>query len=174
MITVIEKTPMGQRFSAIGRGLKKAFAGICVIKHEGGSFTYGIGILYPDIEHLYFAPHHTRDPRKLWQALYAATKISCISDEILATVIAITDETISISDPRFTKAEKCLAYGYDAEKLRKEVLRQEPPHETIRNIIREFNVLRAPIDNPFGHVTKTQKHTRSFDPYRGQLTPMTT
>lgn len=156
MLETVLKIHMGKRFASTRRGLRNATSAICVIRHGDGTYMHGVGILYPDIEHLYFAEDKTSDPVKLWRDMHVATKIACLSDEILAVAVAIADESVPIDDPRFAKAAGCLMYGYDVAKLRAEVFAKEHHPDDIQKIVLGFKFLHAPIDDPFAKVVKKE------------------
>lgn len=161
MIETVFKVPIGRRFASVGKGLRPATVAICIIQHGDMSMTHGVGILYPDIEHLYFKEIDTRDPRILWRAMYAVSKISCLSDEMLGIAIAIADGITPLGEPHFVNADIHLQYGYNARILREETLAQEPPANDIKKIVLGFNLLRAPINDPFAK-TPEKEESASF------------
>ncbi len=151
---------MGRQYHANTsiRGLKEAAAAVVLIQHSNGSFTYGVGVLHPDADHLHFNESNALDPRELWLGMYAASKLSCLSNTAVALAVAIVDESIPIDDPRFTSKEcfYSLRYGYNAEILRIETLAQEPPLDDIKTIVAKFRHWNIPINNPFTKVIEKE------------------
>lgn len=160
MILVLCSIPMGRRHHANTRirGLKEAAAAVVLIQHGNGSFTYGVGVLHPDADHMHFNESAVSDPRQLWLGMYATSKLSCLSSTAVALAVAIADKSIPIDDPRFTGEEcfHCLRYGYSAEMLRTETLAQEPPLDDIKTIVTKFKRWDLPIDDPFAKVVKKE------------------
>ncbi|MFZ2303854.1 MAG: hypothetical protein WAV98_03655 [Minisyncoccia bacterium] len=148
MIKMVLKTKMSRRFPPNGRTPKEASAVICLIQHCD-DFVYGPGIFYPDEEHLCFNECKTLDPRTLWRAMYAVSKASCLSDEVVRIAIAIADKDIPINDPQFDNADLYLKSGYTPAILRLKTFEQDIPPEDIRKIVLEFNRHNVPINNPF-------------------------
>lgn len=126
--------------------LKSATAAILLIKHEDGSMVHGIGIMYPDLEHLYFSRTSTRDPRKLMQCLYAASKIKHPLNEAIGQAILVADETVPVEDTRFMKlGPKWLKYGYSVSRLRNEALALEFPNSEIKKISEALLCYDSPL-----------------------------
>lgn len=163
-VNAVGKKLIGNCFSVASggrsnKGMKKASSAICVLENSDGGITRGVGVLYPDIDHLFFVEYNTMDPEKLWFMVHALTKISPLHlcDEAVALIVAIMSESAQATDLSFEKAYLYLAYGYTAEKLREETFAQKPPKEEIERIVVELNLLRVPINNPFAKVAEVQK-----------------
>lgn len=136
-IEILSSIDMGKRHHSNTKvkRLKSATAVILLINHEDGSMVHGIGIMYPDLEHLYFCRTSTRDPTKLLQYLYATSKVKLLLDEAVGLAILATDETVPLEDPRFKKLGKsCFMYGYDAERIRHEARSIGLPRSEIKKI----------------------------------------
>lgn len=162
MILVLCSIPMGRKYHANARirGLKEAAAAVVLIQHGNGSFTYGVGVLHPDADHMHFNESTVSDPRQLWLGMYATSKLSCLSSTAVALAVAIADKSIPIDDPRFTGEEcfHCLRYGYDAEILRAETFAQVPPPDDIKTIVTKFKRWDLPINDPIAQAPKKEEH----------------
>lgn len=159
MIEEIFKVPMGKLLPSYKSVPKHAFSAICVIKHEGEDPTKWIAILHPDAEHASWARIMTNDPVKLLRAMHAVSKIWHPSDDATAIAVAIADKSIPIDDPLFVKAEHHLRHGYDAEKLRVEVLMLEPTPDDIQKIVLGFKLAKTPISDPFTKAPEKKEHS---------------
>lgn len=162
MIKTVFSIPMeGKRHHASRniKGLKEATAAICLIEHSDGSFVHGVGILYPDKEHLYFNESKTMDPYQLWRDTYAASKMYHFTDEALGAVVMIADKAVSLDDPRFTDIDisEHIPYGYNVEHLRNEIFEQKIPEDAIKKIVKEFQDHRLPISDPFAQETSAKR-----------------
>lgn len=156
MIKIVLRIPTMRRFPSVRSAPKDAFAVICLIA-RGDSVVYGIGIQYQDTEHLYFKETKTLDPYMLWRGMYAASKASCLSDELVRIAMAIADEGISINDPQFNDAERYIKYGYTPAILRLKTFEQVIPEDDIKKIVSEFKRFKVPINDPF-EVLEPKKH----------------
>lgn len=157
MIETVYKIPMGKLLASYRSIPKNASAAICVIKKDGECPTNWIAILHPEEKHSSLARIMTNDPAKLWGAMHAVSKIWHPSDEAVAIAIAIADKSIPIDDPLFVKAEHHFRHGYDAEKLRTEVLTLLPTQDDIQKVVLAFKLLRAPIDDPFAKTPEKEE-----------------
>jgi len=156
MIKIVLSKSMGKRFASIGRGLKEATSAIIVVQRADGNFVHGVGVLYPDTEHLYFNKTKTIDPLNLWRGMYAVSKISCLSNEMVDTAMMIADEVVSLTDSRFTNVDQHLMYEYDVEVLRAKTFAQEIPPDDIKKIVKEFQFWNLPIIDPFAKASKKE------------------
>lgn len=139
-----------------------ATAAVCLIRHEDGSFNYGVGIMYPDVEHLFFTKLITKDPVFLWRGMYAASKISCLSDDILEATVMVADEVVSLENSCFDNLDQCLSYDYTVRKLREEVLTAQPDENDIMKIVAGPGDWHIPVNDPYAKVVIQKKAEQSY------------
>ncbi|MEK7499689.1 MAG: hypothetical protein AAB649_03715 [Patescibacteria group bacterium] len=126
------------------RGAIKARYAVCLIRHEDDkknvAFARGIGILYPDLSHLYFAEEKSNTPEKFWRGMYAASKTSRlnVSDFSVQMAVLIADETVPLNDHRLLDVQSTLGYDYSLKTFREEVLAQKIPSCELKKITEGF------------------------------------
>ena len=161
------------------RGAGKAHYAVCLIRKEepDGKITSsrGIGILYPDLHHLHFAPESSNLPEKFWRSMYAASITSRLHVSELSAQMAvlISDESIPLSDPRFTALQCSIGYGYSLEAFRDEVLAQEIPSADLEKIADGFKFCGAELEVSTIQVFKKTRTTSSLLSYpRGGISSL--
>ncbi len=148
MIDNVLRIRMGQRFhpNPTIRGSKIATAALLIIQHADLSISYGIGILYPDTHHLYFAELKTKDLQTICHSLYAASKMHFLCDNAIKKICAIADKSVTLDDPH--EDIGYIMYGHTAESLRKKILSRKIEDDDIQKIIKRFQVWNLEIHDP--------------------------
>lgn len=162
MFLVLSSIPMGSRHhvNLYIRGRRNATAIVYLKKFEDGFFRYGVGILYPDKERSFLKESTTLDPKLLWRGMYAASRLSCLSDLSLAIAVSIADVSVPIDHPQFTSEHCSLLYEYhhNAEKLRAETMAQIIPESDIKKISMEFRRWGVATEDSFTEPSVKNNH----------------
>ena len=134
---------MGLRPSHYSMEIRHAVATICVIRHEDGSLVRGVGILYPNTRHMFFAEVQSLSAEDFWRAVYAVSKIFWVGDKAVKLAVRISgkEPLEGLED----EAGGYLSCDHTLESLRTETHAQIIPQGDLKNIIKGFNDFGAPI-----------------------------
>ena len=134
-----------------GRGhAKKASMVIALVRRANGEIAVGVGILYPDLTHFFFAEETSRNAETLLRGIYAASKMMYVCDTAVALAVLIAGET-PLDDVRFNNAHKYISYdyGHSAHNLRAKTMAKEIPLNDIKKVVAGCKLWGVPIDDPF-------------------------
>lgn len=144
--------------------VQKASPAVCLLRHDDGQgntkFVRGIGVLYPDIKHLYFAEEGSLSAEKFWRAMYAAslTSVLYLSDVSVQMAILISDINIPLNDLRFDGMRYCMGYGETLESYRSKVMEAIIPSGDLDAITEGFKFHMAPLDMPTTAILEKDDH----------------
>lgn len=140
-VFLLAKLRMGHRFVAnAGRGHKVATAAIIFKRYKNGKIAHGIGILWPDTGHFYFAAGAGPfNAEKLYRGMQAASKIFEVSTDMIEFALRISDPDAPL--PEVWPPERFGHFSSDYKtpaSLREAVFAEDISGRELRDIRREY------------------------------------
>lgn len=142
------------------RAKKMACPAVCLLRHDEGDgkikFIRGVGVLYPDVDHLYFGEIQSPDVETFWRSMYATSLTSAVnlSDHSVQLAILIADERVLLDDPRLHDMQHCMSCGYTLQLFREQVLQEKIPKSDLKKIIEGFKFWGAALEDPITEVSE--------------------